>query len=559
MQEELQDYAHDHWGRVIRISQLVIAVCVFITEVVNNTILYVTRSQGYGPDTIVDKLIRYLLMTTVINFGLILVGQIIARTTKNFEVRKTILMVTTILICTDVVYSHYQFAVTLVIYVIPIMLSILYEDKALCARTFKISLVGQVGAIISRALDREYNKDIGPEAAIAIMFTISVYLFAKMILSTLLTRRAELSEAMVREEKSNASQERMRISFKMLETLARAIDAKDKYTNGHSARVAVYSTMLAKKLGWEEEEVEMLKYEALLHDIGKIGVPDSILNKPDRLSDTEFSIIQSHTLVGADILKDMAVVPNAKYVAKFHHERYDGMGYPSGKSGEDIPLNARIVCIADAYDAMSSDRIYRKALPRDVIREELQKGRGTQFDPELLDLFLELFEENKLYVRVDTTRLGKENNDHEYVMEDIERMLQNMTNAEEHQNSMKYFDKFYEYMHYIGLRYDRSIEVLSIQLKPNAGKISSENELERIARDLEVAIKKNIRSVDVHFKYSSYGHIIILLDAGIDNIDVIAQRIFFDFNGNISDPRYEIDYKLNENVTILPEELRGQM
>ena len=176
--------------------------------------------------------------------------------------------------------------------------------------------------MIMRATDEEYNRDIGPEAVIAT-------------------------------EKANASAEKMMLSMKMLETLAGTLDAKDKYTNGHSMRVAFYATRLAEELGWDKERVSILRYEALLHDIGKIGVPD-------------------------------------------------------GLRGTDIPLNARIVCIADAYDAMSSDRIYRKALSGDVIRNELINGRDTQFDPELLD-------------------------------------------------------KFYKYMRNIGLRYNHSVEVVQVE------------------------------------------------------------------------------------------------
>ncbi len=116
------------------------------------------------------------------------------------------------------------------------------------------------------------------------------------------------------------------------------------------------------------------------------------MNKPSRLSEMEFGLIKSHTIVGSDILKKMIVVPGASKVAKYHHERFDGKGYPNGLCGTDIPLNARIVCIADAYDAMSSDRIYRKALSGNVIRNELINGRGTQFDPELIDKFVEMMD-----------------------------------------------------------------------------------------------------------------------------------------------------------------------
>ena len=186
------------------------------------------------------------------------------------------------------------------------------------------------------------------------------------------------------------------MSIQLVQTLANTIDAKDKYTNGHSTRVAEYSVKIAEALDWEKEAIETLRYEGLLHDIGKIGIPDTILNKPSHLNDSEFNIIQSHTIMGSDIMQDTSSLPGAENVIRHHHERYDGTGYPLHLKGEQIPLDARIVGIADSYDAMSSNRVYRKALPKSVIREELLKGRGTQFDPFLLDVFINLFDKGAL-------------------------------------------------------------------------------------------------------------------------------------------------------------------
>lgn len=186
------------------------------------------------------------------------------------------------------------------------------------------------------------------------------------------------------------------MSEEMVQTLAYTIDAKDRYTNGHSFRVSWYSTALAEALGWSEDEIRQLRREALLHDIGKIGVPDNVLNKPGRLTNEEYAVIKSHTTMGGDILADSETLIGASIVARYHHERYDGKGYPEGLAGEAIPLHARVVAVSDAYDAMHSDRIYRKGLSKDVIRAELIKGRGTQFDPVLLDVFLRLFESGAL-------------------------------------------------------------------------------------------------------------------------------------------------------------------
>ena len=186
------------------------------------------------------------------------------------------------------------------------------------------------------------------------------------------------------------------LNDEMVSTLAVTIDAKDRYTNGHSFRVSWYAVALARYLGWSEDEVNELEREALLHDIGKIGVPDAVLNKPGRLTDEEFAVIKSHTTTGGSILSRSKDLKQAALVAQYHHERFDGRGYPMGLKGTDIPVHARIVAIADAYDAMRSDRIYRKGLPLDVIRDQLVKGRGTQFDPDFLDGFLVLADGGKL-------------------------------------------------------------------------------------------------------------------------------------------------------------------
>lgn len=186
------------------------------------------------------------------------------------------------------------------------------------------------------------------------------------------------------------------MSFQTIQTLANAIDAKDPYTKGHSTRVSQYSALIAQALGWDAERVNDLRYAAMLHDIGKIGVPDSILNNPKRLTDVEYDIIKSHTTMGGDILKNRIIINSAEDVARSHHERWDGRGYPLGLKGEEISEEARIVAIADAFDAMSSNRVYRKACDYEHIRSELQNGSGRQFDPKFVGVFIEIWDKGLL-------------------------------------------------------------------------------------------------------------------------------------------------------------------
>lgn len=184
----------------------------------------------------------------------------------------------------------------------------------------------------------------------------------------------------------------------IVEALADAIDAKDTYTNGHSGRVASYAREIAHRLGYSSQEEKDIYMMGLLHDIGKIGIPDAIINKPARLTDEEYDVIKTHTVMGAKILKNIMEMPALVTGARWHHERYDGGGYPDRLSGTDIPEEARIIAVADAYDAMSSRRSYRGIMPQDTIREEIEKGRGLQFDPVFAEIMLAMMDEDPEYL-----------------------------------------------------------------------------------------------------------------------------------------------------------------
>ena len=181
-----------------------------------------------------------------------------------------------------------------------------------------------------------------------------------------------------------------------IETFTGFIDAKDPYTNGHSKRVAVYTKKIAEAMGYEGEELERVYYIALLHDCGKIGVPDNILGKPGRLTNEEYEIIKSHTVRGGEILSSFKSLPDVGEGALYHHERYDGNGYPEGKSGKDIPLIARMICVADSYDAMNTNRVYRNRLSQEEIIREIETNKGKQFDPEIADIMLTLIKSGEI-------------------------------------------------------------------------------------------------------------------------------------------------------------------
>lgn len=178
-----------------------------------------------------------------------------------------------------------------------------------------------------------------------------------------------------------------------INVLTKFVDAKDDYTNGHSHRVAEYSKLIAQRLGQSEDECRHLYYIALMHDCGKIGVPDAVLKKPGKLSDDEYEAIKVHTTKGAELLKEFTAIEGIREGALYHHERFDGGGYPTGRKGETIPLVARIICVADSFDAMNSHRCYRSRRPKEYIISELKNNRDKQFDAKVVDAFLELIDE----------------------------------------------------------------------------------------------------------------------------------------------------------------------
>ena len=226
------------------------------------------------------------------------------------------------------------------------------------------------------------------QGAVSVVVFVIIFVFMFIAYKRILHYRDKNEENNKKLEKLNDN---------VIKALAFTIDAKDRYTSGHSQRVANYSLELAKRMGKSEEEQRIIYYAGLLHDVGKIRVPEEVLNKPGRLNDDEFNQIKIHTISGYHILKDIYDEPHIALGAKYHHERYNGKGYPDGLSGNNIPEVARIIAVADAYDAMASNRSYRDALPQEVVRREVENGKGEQFDPQIADIMLQMIDEDTEY------------------------------------------------------------------------------------------------------------------------------------------------------------------
>lgn len=243
---------------------------------------------------------------------------------------------------------------------------------------------------------------------LGIVFKYQIYVYEKKHMElaradlekTELNKRQEnlLQELQVQTQQSEQRREKLeRLTEQIMLTLAETIDAKDTYTNGHSVRVAGYAREIAKRAGKSPQYQQDIYFIGLLHDIGKIGIPNTIINKTSGLTEEEYQIMKDHTRIGADILSKMTEIPDLKVGARWHHELYNGAGYPDGLKGDIIPETARIIGVADAYDAMTSKRSYRDVLPQDVVKKELEKGRGTQFDPYFAGIMLEMIREDTEY------------------------------------------------------------------------------------------------------------------------------------------------------------------
>ena len=263
--------------------------------------------------------------------------------------------------------------------------SIIYTNLPAGAYTFHLAIFDSAGERVleERTFELVKEGEMYEQPRFMIYMIFNVVLF--IIWLTWLVVQRQLNKQQLKLDMANET----------VTTIANAVDAKDVRTLQHSMRVAEYSVLIAKEMGcfgwWQRrKKLQNLKRAAQMHDIGKIGIPDRVLNKVGRLTDEEYALMKSHVIRGAEILKDFTLVDNVVEGTRYHHERYDGKGYPDGLKGEEIPLFGRVIGVADAFDAMTSNRVYRNYMDTDYVMNEMKRGRGTQFDPDALDAFLRL-------------------------------------------------------------------------------------------------------------------------------------------------------------------------
>lgn len=298
------------------------------------------------------------------------------------------------------------------VYILPLLcFLVLYHRPRLILDAFLLTMTINVSSLLYQISTHSIN--IINSKDVEIRFACIVVCFAGGYVSAKLYDNIHKDNLIYVDELNKKNSELQDMALQTIATIANTIDAKDEYTQGHSKRVAEICAAIATELGMTKEEINNIRSIALLHDIGKIGIPDSVLNKPGKLTDDEYELMKQHTVIGSEILKDIKMIEGIDIGAKSHHEKYDGTGYPEKILGENIPYIARIIAVADAFDAMTSNRVYRKKLDIDYVIKEFKRCRGTQFDPEIADILIKLIEENR--IRIDT--VDNKNNDGESVSE----------------------------------------------------------------------------------------------------------------------------------------------
>ncbi|MCQ2613017.1 MAG: HD-GYP domain-containing protein [Treponemataceae bacterium] len=409
------DIDHARWRKVLIKTQLIAAIFVFLVELTVDMMIYLPASRGYTPEEIRQKFIRYLLIPQIINWGALCVEAVVLKfIPKESSHQKYFLLGVFSLICVNCAFNHYQFEATLMALLLPVLMTILYENRRFCIIVSLLAGVGVAVASYMRGLDERYVKNIIPETIIVYSLLIVFSIVSNIVISILVHERNQLLEAEKKAEKvkfvdtlndknRELTEEKQRLTTltkQAIKALSNAVEMNDKYTKGHSMRVAEYSFMLGRKLDLSEAELEELYYAGLLHDVGKIGIDTKIINKDGKLTDEEFEVLRTHPMKGHLLLSEMSKsiqFKNLAVGARWHHERMDGRGYPDGLPGDKIPLFARIISVADSYDAMTSMRSYRSTMPQNLVRAEIEKGLGTQFDEKIGRLMIAMIDEDTNY------------------------------------------------------------------------------------------------------------------------------------------------------------------
>ncbi|MCQ2597512.1 MAG: HD-GYP domain-containing protein [Treponema sp.] len=404
---------------------------------------------------------------------------------------------------------------------------------------YRYSALGMLAVLIAGAMELLLSR-LRPFYAAG--FYLSVSLILMLALSAVQGIRDLIDQYRNRERHMGE------MTLRTIRTVAGTIDAKDEYTGGHSSRVAEYAVRLARALGKNEEECRNIHYIGLMHDIGKIGVPDVILNKNGKLVQDEYSLMRLHTTIGCEIIGDIDTVPGLREGVLYHHEWYNGKGYPMGLKGDAIPEIARILCLADSYDAMTSNRVYRKRLSDDEVRKEIERCAGSQFDPEMAKIFISLMDSGK--IRPETND-GFENSYDEgkslsLALQKLIQKNNSYTGAYEMTNPE--FMRMIVYIIKLAERNRQSLMVKLFSVKGRNGEELAGTDAQEASELLRRSISETIRSTDITTPYSLVKRLVLFMNMNPDNSEHVISCILekfksLDLEGNFGVSLEDIELK----------------
>ena len=518
----------------------------FLTGLIAEVTFFFIRYSIYGLGQPVGKyLLWHVFLPSGINLVLYLTAVLLMKHNKEDEKAQNYIPVMTLVFQAAVLGTfHYSYSLLMTLFLIPIFLSTVFGDRELCTATVLISLLSETILLLVRwyLTMRSGNDDMEflPEAVLAYAILVAGGVTAVRMVDRFL----DLRDA---EAKEREREKAMNMNMQMVSTLVNTIEAKDPYTNGHSNRVAMYAREIAARAGKDKDYLQRLYYMSILHDIGKIGIPDRILTKTGDLDPEEMSIIQTHPIVGAEILSDITQMPGIEIGARSHHEHYDGTGYPDGLAGDKIPEEARIIAVADAYDAMTSERSYRNAFSQEAARQEMEDGRGTQFDPQFLDIMLDMIDKDEYFAMH-----GTDTDD----LLGIVQLRALLGREEERSGALQTnsygFEEIYHFLRRYARRNACEVQLVLITMEPEneqlAQRLMEPQVHDKWMGALAGVVKKSVRQTDVECQLGLSQYMVILTDTSRVNADIALVRIRHAWEELEENPGYRLSFEVQDII-----------
>lgn len=525
--------------RLHRVYMRLCCLFVAVDLIAEIVMFFVKQNYSMLGQSTSEYLFLHLVVSTATNLIIVSIAFIaMHRYRQDDKVRSVIPVMTLIALVTAVGSLHPSFSMLTLLFLIPIFLSVGFGERDLCNTALVVSLFGETVILLFRWYDAMQSGRTDalflPEACL----TYVILLAGGLVSQTMLAGVRSIQDADFQERENIRTQD---MNMQMVTTLVNTIEAKDPYTNGHSNRVAMYAREIAVRAGKDDEYLNRLYYMSILHDIGKIGIPDRILTKRDELTESEQSVIRTHPMVGAEILSDITQMPGIEIGAKSHHEWYNGTGYPEGLAGKDIPEEARIIAVADAYDAMTSERSYRMAYTQEQVREEFRRGKGTQFDPEFADIMIDMIDKDHNFAMHGTD------------MDDLFGIVQlrALLGREEEKNgalmaSSAGFEEIYHFLRRYARRNACEVQLVLITMATDYQMPGETWFHEEWMKKLSDTVKKCVRQTDVECQLGLSQYMVILTDTSTVNAEIALLRVKNAWEKLEHNPGYTLTFEVQD-------------